>query len=1379
MTLRPLIRLLLVGLACLPAPAAAPDPDPVREPWTVGPLLAAPAEVARAATLHDAGDASVLVLHDDVRLALDGRGAARLSRHLVYVIRHEEALASWARFDWGWSPWYQDRPVIRARVIDPDGGEHRLDPASLGEYGGGESGPVVYDDRKVLRGPLPGVTAGSVVEVHVVATDREPFFAAGIVARAFLRDDVPTARARIVLEFPAASEFRWKFRGVPEIEPVREEVDGLVRLTFERGPSKAAEEHEPFSPEESDTTPRVTVSTGRSWGEVARAFHEIVERQVAGADVKALVRVATRGARTREAKIAAVVAALHREVRYTGVEFGEAAIVPRPPAETLARKFGDCKDKSALLVAMLRAAGEEAHLALLSVGEGPDVDPELPGLGEFDHAVVHIPGATPLWIDATAEFVKVGQMPERTQARWALVAAPGTQALVRTPEFVPGANHVLEVREFRLAETGPGTVTEINHPTGLFEAAYRSRRAGSPDKELRENWTAYVAGTYQAKALDGFTSSDPRDLDRPFTLELRASGVGIAATGRDDAAVGVNVTAMLGDFAQLVFASNDAARLAADSDELPPRRADLVIHFPYSNEWRWKVVPAPGFVPKTLPEDRTVELGAATFSRRFTAGPDGTVEATFRLDVPRRRWTAAEVNAARKAMLDLEAEGNLLLAFDQKGEVLLASGRIAEALEAFRDVARKSPDRALPRMRASRALLAAGLGEAAVRESREAIRLEPGSARAHAALGWALQHDATGLRFGHGWDRAASIAAYRKATELDPSDVEVGIDLAIVLEHDASGERYSSRADLDAAIEEYRRLKRVGEHEMLDGNLVVALGRAGRFGEVRDFARTLPAGDSRNAWLLAAVAAEDGVQAALARATSVVAAADARRQALRDAGGILLLARRYAASAALMVEGSAGASDAVRARGLAELVRKSVRIEDAPIDATTPAGVARRFVIDGFTGDADVENMLRWFVPDVRESVRGETTLKGLQQALGVAVRPLVRAGIPLQVAADLAASTIEVSVEGDEKGGWRAKMRAPAESGERRLEVYLTSTPEGPRVAAMSRAEAWLSIEVVRRIEAGDLEGAGRWLDWARETVVPIGGDDPMREAPFVRLWSRGAPRDPARMRLAAAALGVEERETAARSAGVLESARAGFADDSLDAHAIDAARMWALRYARRWKDLAAIASTLLDRYPDSDWVFGAYASALESDRDAAGLRALVARRAETHPDDRLALFASISASRLEGRLDEMEAKLEQLSRRADAEPDDFNNLAWARLVRGVVDDVTLEFAQRAVRGSSEESSAALNTLAAVLAERGAIADAVAALRRGVESSRFGEPDDSDWYVLGRIAHKLGERESAIAAYRRVRKSEDDPWVEGSCWALAGKHLKALAPAR
>ena len=65
------------------------------------------------------------------------------------------------------------------------------------------------------------------------------------------------------------------------------------------------------------------------------------------------------------------------------------------PSEVIQRHYGDCKDKANLLVAMLRAAGIKANLALLDVGPGPDVSTALPGISLFDHAIVYVPADGP------------------------------------------------------------------------------------------------------------------------------------------------------------------------------------------------------------------------------------------------------------------------------------------------------------------------------------------------------------------------------------------------------------------------------------------------------------------------------------------------------------------------------------------------------------------------------------------------------------------------------------------------------------------------------------------------------------------------------------------------------------------------------------------------------------------------------------------------------------------------------------------------------------------------------------------------------------------------------------------------------------------------
>src|SRR6185436_1522845 len=164
---------------------------------------------------------------------------------------------------------------------------------------------------------------------------------------------------------------------------------------------------------------------------------------------------------------------IQKHVRYAGVEVGESSVVPRAPQTVLANRYGDCKDKATLLVALLRAAGITAHVALLRAGEDFDVPRELPGLGMFNHAIVVVDGDQPMWVDPTDEYSRAGDLPLMDQGRLALIASASTTAPVKTPEAESKANRTTETRTFTLAEEGKATVLELTEATGSEESTIR------------------------------------------------------------------------------------------------------------------------------------------------------------------------------------------------------------------------------------------------------------------------------------------------------------------------------------------------------------------------------------------------------------------------------------------------------------------------------------------------------------------------------------------------------------------------------------------------------------------------------------------------------------------------------------------------------------------------------------------------------------------------------------------------------------------------------------------------------------------------------------------------------------------------------------------
>jgi hypothetical protein len=93
---------------------------------------------------------------------------------------------------------------------------------------------------------------------------------------------------------------------------------------------------------------------------------------------------------------------IQENIRYFGVEFGENSHMPSSPAETFARRYGDCKDKSVLLIAALGHLGIEAYPAFVSTTLKRSLKDMLPSPGTFNHVIVHFKiDDIDYWVDPT------------------------------------------------------------------------------------------------------------------------------------------------------------------------------------------------------------------------------------------------------------------------------------------------------------------------------------------------------------------------------------------------------------------------------------------------------------------------------------------------------------------------------------------------------------------------------------------------------------------------------------------------------------------------------------------------------------------------------------------------------------------------------------------------------------------------------------------------------------------------------------------------------------------------------------------------------------------------------------------------------------------
>jgi len=1078
------------------APAAGP------EPWEDAPFTADPAAVARAAARFAGHDGEpVVMLLSDQRYSLDRAGRETYTQRLVYRILSTGADGSWSTVERSWAPWHQARPEVRARVITPEGVAHSLDPAVLTESGEVQDGPDMFGDGRVLRGPLPATGPGVVVEQEVTVRDTAPFFDAGIVEVSDVTASVSAHHVRIVLEAPAGTPLRYVTRLLPATAPRDELIaagqpggdagdtgDHTRRLTFDFRELPAEDAAEAGLPPDVPRSPYLAFSTGRSWSDVARRYSEIVDQAIRGADLSAWIRAAGGPGPSQLETMNRLLARLG-EIRYTGVELGQGGLVPRTPAETLRRRFGDCKDKAVLLIAALRALDIPAYAALLNAGDDQqDVEQELPGFGAFNHAIVVVPGSPSIWIDPTDRFARAGELPTDDQGRLALIASVTATGLVRTPEADAAENRAVKTRELFLADLGTARAVETDEYSGAAERDLRAFYVSEDPETLRDAVSDYMRKTYLAKDLAAYDHANPLDLSHPFRLRFETRDAKRAVTDEKAAAVAILPAALLDQLPDEITAE-DRDRQAQ------PRLADYYFSRPFTAEAVYRIVPPPGFAPQPLPPSRVRHLGPATLSEEYAAGAGGTVTATLRLASGKRRISPAEFDRLHAAVRELAAAKPILVRFAQVGEADLAAGRVREAIEEFQREAAAAPKKALPHCRLARALLAGGIGEAARQEADRAARLEPRSAVAQRTLAWVLQHDGLGRRFGAGFDRAGAVAAYRKARSLDPDDEATRADLAILLEHDAQGRRYLAGADLAAAIGEYQALRKDLKSKAMDDNLLVALLRAGRFAEVAELAAEIEETPQRDALRLAAAAATAGPEAAVRDAERRLWDPAAEVSALDAAAQELVAMRRYGEAAALLARAGQLSPNAAAFLARADALRRARRHEEVPLPDGDPASVAKRFLLAALAEPPATARMLRLLSHGLAEGLT-PAARRELVEAPGRGLRTARASGrneglsgLSADVRQDLVLAAWRATVQGDDQAGFRVEISSAVGERPGRSSFFVMRENGEYRIAGLGDAPATLGIEALQRIAAGDVRGAGKWLDWAEEEVQVLAG--------------------------------------------------------------------------------------------------------------------------------------------------------------------------------------------------------------------------------------------------------------------------------------------------
>jgi hypothetical protein len=387
---------------------------------------------APGASEHPNAGADILYSYDYAEFFEDGTS---ITRHIDRIKIFNERGRNLASKSISYREGYQEVKIFFANTIKPDGKVVPLDRKDIqdsSEYAGYE----FYTDIKVKKFTMPAVEDGCIIEYAYEIENLKPVLSFDYFDIFLFQNFYPVEKDIMEIVLPANIDLKYRsFKTALTPEIIADGSKKRYILTNTKQKEIIPESRMP-SLLDRDTFPQIYLWTLNSWDEISKWYMNLFKEQMkSDSELESYTRHLIADAKTDEDKINAIFSFVSQNIRYISVLLGPYTHKPHAANEIFHKRYGDCKDKTVLLLTMLKIAGIKGMPALVPA-YGKYFDDSIPSLNVFNHVIAVVPFKNKyFWLDATNETAAYNSPPFTLPTKIFLIHEDGSYQFITTPEL--------------------------------------------------------------------------------------------------------------------------------------------------------------------------------------------------------------------------------------------------------------------------------------------------------------------------------------------------------------------------------------------------------------------------------------------------------------------------------------------------------------------------------------------------------------------------------------------------------------------------------------------------------------------------------------------------------------------------------------------------------------------------------------------------------------------------------------------------------------------------------------------------------------------------------------------------------------------------------